>query len=217
MKARGDGVSAAEVLQMCRDVAAALLFLQQQRVCHRDLKLSNVLWCAETSAAVLCDFGVAVRVDARGRCETGRNGPGGNLSHLAPEVLNAYSRQERAGGRIVLDYAKQPTFALGLLCFEIAVGQHPFGAHPCSGGRSVDVAVPALDVGALAEVGMPTAFGELLRAMVANDPRARVSLGEAYARLATIAPPRTPHAGRAPPGTHDLQHARHARRRARRG
>ena len=128
--ARGARVSAADVKRFCCDVAAALLFLQQHRVVHRDLKLDNLLYSPRDGRTILCDFGVAVRVDRRGRAVVGNGAPGGNSAHLAPEVLASHSRQEKARvGMIQLDYSHQARGRVLLLRRPLGWSLCPTATH----------------------------------------------------------------------------------------
>ena len=108
LAARGARVTARDVKRFCCDVAAGLLFLEQQRVVHRDLKLDNLLYSPRDGRTIVCDFGVAVRVDNRGQAVVGDRCPGGNIAHLAPEVLASHRRQEKARVRMIqIDYSRQ--------------------------------------------------------------------------------------------------------------
>lgn len=78
---------------------------------------------------------------------------------------------------IVLDYSRQPTWALGVLCYEAVTGEHPFGAYPLTEGAT-QVAVPSMATDTLQEVGMLPAFITLLGCMLHNDPAVCLSLDE---------------------------------------
>ena len=57
LEACGSALTAEDVQRLCAGIAAALLFLEQQHIVHRDLKLSNILVNARDGTAVVCDFG----------------------------------------------------------------------------------------------------------------------------------------------------------------
>lgn len=74
------------------DIVAGVMHLERHNMVHRDLKLDNVL-VDEHGKCQLVDFGLAVRVDPVTRSIKFRTGqaPGGNIAHLAPEVLSLNS------------------------------------------------------------------------------------------------------------------------------
>ena len=55
---------------------------------------------------------------------------GGNMAHLAPEILNANTRVQQPGTHERVSYAKQPVFEAGVLLFELITGHHPLGNYP---------------------------------------------------------------------------------------
>ena len=108
---------------LCRhiglEVAKALEAIHEAGVIHRDLKPENVLITEEQRIKVM-DLGVARLADeARRLSQTGVFV--GSVLYAAPEQLNGEDVDARAD-----------LYALGLLLYELATGQHPF--------RSDDVA-----------------------------------------------------------------------------
>ena len=73
-------------------------------------------------------------------------------------------------------------FALGVLCYEIAVGEYPFDDYL---HMNPPFAVRPLPAAPLLEVG-PPAFAELLQQMTQSRPTARPSLEETLVRLMTL-------------------------------
>jgi tetratricopeptide (TPR) repeat protein len=94
-------------VELLVQVLRALSYLHRRGVFHRDLKPSNVL--VEASAGVrLVDFGIATF--------RGENAAvSGTLSHIAPELLR--------GG---LPSEGSDLYAVGVLAYEMLVGEHPF-------------------------------------------------------------------------------------------
>ena len=83
---------------------------------------------------VIADFGTAVETAEDGvfHVHLGQ-AVGGNTAHLAPEVNTACSLLaglREAGSFVVVPYGKQPTFALGVLLHELAMGEHPIVDYP---------------------------------------------------------------------------------------
>jgi len=89
---------------ICKNIGKGILFLQQNNVVHRDLKLNNIL-IDNFSNPIICDFGDAVFLE-NGIYRTNLSeGVRGNKRHLAPEVLNSFAEQ--------LTMARQPQLLSG--------------------------------------------------------------------------------------------------------
>ena len=132
-------------------------------------------------------------VDAKGRAKAGTGDltrAGGNPSHLSPEVLNAFAVEQKRGQRqpaVGLDFAKQPSWALGILLYEIAAGEHPFDDYPIGHGSAPNLRL-ATRVNLEPLATMPQAFCELVEALLAEEPGTRPTLQEAHAMLSNCAP-----------------------------
>ena len=93
-------------LQLCAGLAAA----HAQGVLHRDLKPANVL-IDDDGLVRITDFGIAIT-----RAEAGRHTFIGTPGYMAPEQL--------ASGAPLSE--RTDLYALGLVLYELVVGQHPF-------------------------------------------------------------------------------------------
>jgi serine/threonine protein kinase/predicted ATPase len=93
-------------------IAEALSVAHQQGVIHRDLKPGNIL-LDEVGNAYLTDFGIAKDLSVEGLTQTGKIV--GSVDYLAPE---------QAKGEKVTP--KTDIYALGVLLYEMLVGEHPF-------------------------------------------------------------------------------------------
>ncbi|KAI9321304.1 kinase-like domain-containing protein [Dichotomocladium elegans] len=91
------------------ELISALQYLHKLRVIHRDIKPENVLLDADGHLK-LADFGWAVH-DLRPRRKTFC----GTLDYLPPEMIQNKTHDE-----------KVDIWALGVMCYELLVGQPPF-------------------------------------------------------------------------------------------
>jgi len=101
-------------------LARGLEYLHRQNVRHGDLKPSNILlrW---DGRPVILDFNLAE--------DTRLDSPrfGGTLPYMAPELIRA--TLAKTNDRPKVD-EKADVYSLGVICFELLSGQHPFGAPP---------------------------------------------------------------------------------------
>ena len=98
--------------QLCAGLAAA----HAQRVLHRDLKPANVL-IDDRGRVLITDFGIAVAQSG-----TRRHTIIGTPGYMAPEQLTGDTPLTE----------RTDIYALGLVLYELVVGQHPFARAPRS-------------------------------------------------------------------------------------
>jgi serine/threonine-protein kinase len=110
-------------LGIIRDIAAALDTAHAAGIVHRDIKPSNILLRSTTEGveAVLTDFGIAKLVQDATTSLTQSNLVG-TLDYIAPEQIIA-SRE--------VDH-RADIYALGVIAYQLLVGQHPFGGSPAA-------------------------------------------------------------------------------------
>lgn len=175
-----------QAVQLCRQVATALVATHAVGVLHRDVKPGNVLLHdpeARPLHIYLCDFGVA---DTGAERLTVAGGVTGTWKYLAPERVHGA--------------AAAPTtdiYAVGCLLWACLTGRPPYD------GSDVDIVVGHME-GAIPQVaetgpGM-SALNDALRRMLAKDPAERVSSAAELRDLLTdvarvvpvSAPPVTP-------------------------
>jgi tetratricopeptide (TPR) repeat protein len=109
---RGNGLPVAQALAITHGLLDGLAAAHQRGVVHRDLKPANVLINAE-GHAYISDFGIARSLGATGLTQTGMIV--GTPEYLSPEQ----ARGQSVDGRSDL-------YAVGLILFEMLVGQLPF-------------------------------------------------------------------------------------------
>jgi HEAT repeat protein len=106
----------ADTVKLLRDVAAALDHAHAAGVIHRDVKPENVLLEFSSDRAMLMDFGIAKALER-------------DASLTASGVLIGtpyYMSPEQVMGQRDLD-ARSDVYSLGIMVYEMLVGEPPFG------------------------------------------------------------------------------------------
>ncbi|HEY2435171.1 MAG TPA: serine/threonine-protein kinase [Vicinamibacterales bacterium] len=108
---------AGRTLDILKQLAEALDAAHRQGIVHRDLKPENVLIASDERVKVV-DFGIARSLSASPAAPalTLTGTAPGTPGYMAPEQL----RGEPADGRA-------DVFAFGVIAYELAAGEHPFG------------------------------------------------------------------------------------------
>ncbi|RCH78034.1 hypothetical protein CU098_005254, partial [Rhizopus stolonifer] len=108
-------ISSEEVGVFFGQLCDALQYLHQEmRICHKDLKLENVL-LDENNNIKLCDFGLAMHEQPI----TQSNGmlAGGSLPYVAPEQIKSST---------AIGCPSTDIWSLGVILYALAVGKLPF-------------------------------------------------------------------------------------------
>ena len=103
------------------DIASGLVGRPRRNIIHRDLKPENIIRRTDGHIKIL-DFGLARITDPDVPTVTRLTEPGtapGTPGYMAPEQLS--------GGDID---ARTDLFAFGVVAWELATGEHPFGSNP---------------------------------------------------------------------------------------
>ena len=102
-------------------IASGLAAAHAHNIVHRDLKPENVIRRADGQIKIL-DFGLA-RIDGAG----GPTATKLTESGTAPGTPGYMAPEQLSGGDID---ARTDLFAFGVLAWELATGEHPFGSNP---------------------------------------------------------------------------------------
>ena len=160
-------LSVRAVVQVGRQVCAALAHAHSRRIIHRDLKPSNLLH-GEDQRVKLSDFGLARAVEAGGVVATQ---PAGTPSYMAPEQI----RGENLSASVDL-------YALGCVLFEMLCQRPVFGTGPPSFHHHLSSA-PS-DPRTLRD-DVPEDLAELLLHCLQKDPAQRPESAEAIGQRLT--------------------------------
>ena len=116
------GFSVSRILELSIPLADALAAAHERGVVHRDLKPGNVMVTRDGRVKVL-DFGLAKLVDPGSEAKTvlALSTAGhmvGTVPYMAPEQIRGEDVDVRGD-----------LFALGIIVYELAIGQRPFGGE----------------------------------------------------------------------------------------
>jgi tetratricopeptide (TPR) repeat protein len=117
---KGGALSIEEATRIIREVADALAYSHRHGVVHRDIKPENIL--LSSGHALVTDFGVAKAVsDSQAASNlTGTGVSLGTTTYMAPEQATADPATDH----------RADIYALGVMAYEILVGQPPFTGNP---------------------------------------------------------------------------------------
>jgi MAP/microtubule affinity-regulating kinase len=103
-------LSDSEACYIFKKVCVGVQYLHNQHLCHRDLKLTNILIDRKYRVKIV-DFGFAVETQKIHSMYCG------TPSYMAPEIVNK------------LHYRGKPVdiWALGVVLYKLLTGEYPFG------------------------------------------------------------------------------------------
>jgi serine/threonine protein kinase len=154
-------------------IAHALAVAHAHQIVHRDIKPENVMLRDDNLVKIL-DFGIARDITDQDALDTI---PLGTLGYMAPEQIACQKVTSAAD-----------IFALGVLLFELATGNHPFLANSAS---ETTRAIALLDPDS-SRISHPSRVGQkdldaLVRLMLAKDPTRRPDAASVATKLGQIA------------------------------
>jgi len=159
------------------DAAAAVYYLFENHVAHRDIKPNNFLVSAEDKI-LLSDFGESVFLDKNYSIASSDIGAG-NIQFLAPDVTEQMIVANRANKPAVICFASQYSWEVGCLVYWICCGEFPFATYP---HVSMQIRPPKFD----RTLGLSSEFINLLSSALVASGETRIPFGEFYAKLQTV-------------------------------
>lgn len=183
----GPPLRVSEIIEIGRQIAAALRATHEKGIVHRDLKPENIMLVPDDALptgvrAKLLDFGIAKRLQNTPELVTLTKTPEhrimGTPAYMAPEQCLG------AGG---VD-AKADVYSLGIILYELLAGQTPFEteadidiklltAHLTKEPQPLSLRVP----------DVPVALSNLVHRLLIKDRDKRPSIGVALAELDLLA------------------------------
>ena len=175
------------LLRFCCELLEAVNYLQKHCICHLDLKLENVL-VSDSLKMKLCDFGSAIQFsDANFNLQFIHGmSIGGNRAHLSPEVLTQYHACRTNPQNKTINYRKQAAFAIGVLQYEIIMGNHPLEDYPLSCMQEGIVSYPSSAVPPLSSF-YPHQLSQIVSGLLSSDESERLDLFSAMESVKQIA------------------------------
>ncbi len=175
---QGRQLSLAEALRLCGQLAAAMNYVHAQGVLHRDLKPDNILLKANPQASpaallpyqpVITDLGLAKLQE------------GGLMTMTGMQVAGtpAYMSPEQAQGQLV--DARSDVYALGLILYELTVGQPPFPIKSLTDAVHYHVFRAPPPPRSL-QPDLPAAVEKVILTALAKEPRDRYPTAGAFAQ-----------------------------------
>jgi len=160
-----------QVVELGREIAAALAFAHERGIVHRDVKPQNVL--LSDGRAKVTDFGIARSLDVeRGVTQAGT--VLGTSNYIAPE---------QASGQPIGD--RSDVYSFGVVLFELLTGTVPF-----EGESFVAVALQHINEPAPSVLerrpDTPPRLARLVDAMLEKDHNARPSMDEVAGELGAV-------------------------------
>jgi eukaryotic-like serine/threonine-protein kinase len=160
-----------QVVELGREIAAALAFAHERGIVHRDVKPQNVL--LSEGRAKVTDFGIARSLDVEhGVTQTGT--VLGTSNYIAPE---------QASGQPIDD--RSDVYSFGVVLYELLTGEVPFPGESFVAVAMKHIHEPAPSV-LERRVDTPPRLASLVDSMLEKDHTFRPSMDEVVARLESI-------------------------------
>jgi serine/threonine-protein kinase SRK2 len=121
--ANGGAMSEDRARSYFKQIVSAASHCHSQDICHRDLKLENVLLGADERTVKITDFGLSKDTEQHSQPKTKRVG---TISYMAPEVAMASGESPYSG--VAAD-----VWSLGVILYVLVCCEYPFGFDGAGG------------------------------------------------------------------------------------
>src|SRR3990167_9146292 len=163
-----------EIHKYSRDLLSGSLFLFNNHVVHRDVKLENIL-VSRDDHLILADFGESMRTD-HNHCILLENLTAGNWLHFAPEVARCVTEN-----KAIIPCSGQYSWETGCVIFEMIERRFPFDQEEGAGEGAEAFEFTHMASEAKEE------FLAVVRKMIKVNVNERISIQQAWNEFSQIA------------------------------
>jgi serine/threonine-protein kinase PpkA len=162
LRERMDRITAPEILDVTRDIAAGLAYAHEKGFVHRDVKPGNIMF-RSNGTAVLADFGIAKAMKSVSAATMAGNAIG-TPDYMSPEQAQA----------TMID-GRSDLYSLGAVLYECLAGRKPYQANDAYAVALMHVTEP------VPQLPENTAWLQpLIDGLMAKNPDQRFANGDAY-------------------------------------
>lgn len=152
-----------DFLRIAIAITKCLEYIHQQRVIHKDINPSNIVYNPDKNVLKLIDFGIATEFSFETLQVINPNMLEGRLPYISPEQTGRMNRP--------VDY-RTDFYSLGVTLYELASGQLPFISEDPAEIVHCHIAQPPLPVH-LINPKMPGAVSAIINKLMAKMPEER--------------------------------------------
>lgn len=161
---KGNSLSIIHLTEICLSICNALLFLEKNKILHRNLKLSNIL-VDSNEKIILSGFGYAKKLDSNFCCSFNENEKKIINENYECNEIKSKTNQKS------INFSKQFSFELGCLIHEILFTKHPFKEYTTQNNPK------RIKLKQQNEISLK--FLPIIDRLIDLDPNKRISLSEA--------------------------------------
>ncbi|MCL6603212.1 MAG: diguanylate cyclase [Paenibacillus sp.] len=158
------------VLKLCIKIVDILGVIHEQRVIHKDIKPSNIIWNQEIDRVQVIDFELAVKLSKEKKEFQNSGVLEGSLSYISPEQTGRMNRN--------IDY-RTDYYSLGVCLYEMVTGIKPFESEEMLDQIYSIIAKEAVSPFTLTEGKVPRSLSEIIMKLMekSSEDRYRSTFG----------------------------------------